>query len=148
MRERHLTSSAGAGGRPPPRRRAGGRRTGCSARCAGRPLRTGGGSSGSRSSGGGSSFGGRFHFFRIARRRHDGDQRDVAAGDHAHAFRQRDVAQMLGVIDFELADIDVDGGRDGIGRAAHLDGVGHDVDTAPPRLTPGDCSAFMTWIGI
>src|SRR4029077_16917294 len=58
------------------------------------------------------------------------DQGDVAAGDDAHAFRQGDVAQVLGIVDLELADIDVDAGRDGVGPAAHLDGVGDDADRA------------------
>ena len=37
---------------------------------------------------------------------------------------------MLGIVDLELADVDVDAGRDGVGAAAHLDGVGDDADRA------------------
>src|SRR5580704_14026778 len=99
------------------RSRAFGRRTG---RCGG----------GGRGGCGGSSFGLGLHFFRIARRRYHRDERDVAAGNGAHAFRQGDVAQVLGIVDLELAHINVDAGRNGVGAAAHLDGVGDDADRA------------------
>src|SRR5580704_889796 len=88
------------------------------------------GSTGSRGRCGGGSFGLGLHFFRVARRRHHRDQGDVAGGDDTHAFRQGDVAQMLGIVDLELTDVDIDAGRDGIGAAAHLDGVGDDADRA------------------
>src|ERR1700730_14450316 len=98
-------------------RRAFGRRPG---RCSG----------GSRGRGGGGSFGVGLYFFRIARRRHHGDQGDVAGGDDAHSFRQGDVAQVLGIVDLELADVDVDAGWNGVGAAAYLDGMGDDADRA------------------
>src|ERR1700722_7811683 len=109
------------------RARSGTRSTWGSARRAfGRRAGSCGGSGGSGS--GSSCFGGGLDFFRIARRRHDRDQGDVAGGDDAHAFRQGDVAQMLGIVDIELADVDVDAGRNGVGAAAHLDGGGDDAD--------------------
>src|ERR1700688_2070484 len=37
---------------------------------------------------------------------------------------------MLGIVDLELADIDVDAGWNGVGAAAHLDGVSDDADRA------------------
>src|SRR6266568_2002520 len=70
------------------------------------------------------------HFFGVTGRRHHGDQRNVARGDHAHARRQRDVAKVLGIIDVELADIDLDAARNCIGATAHLDGVRDDADGA------------------
>src|SRR6516162_7673861 len=99
----------GRGGRSSTRRstRGGtGRGTGRRTRSAfGR--RTSRGSSGGRSGGGSGGFGLRFHFFGVARRRHHGDEGYVAAGDGAHAFGQCDVAQMSGVVNLEIADIDV-----------------------------------------
>ena len=67
------------------RRRSGGRSS--STRSAGGSAtfgrrRTGSGSSSGCSSSGGSGFGRRLHFFGVARRRHDGDQRDVAVLQH------------------------------------------------------------------
>src|SRR3984885_7723421 len=98
-------------------RRAFGRRAGSCGGCGG-------------CGGSGGCFGGGLDFFRIARRRHNRDQGDVAGGDDAHAFRQGDVAQMLGIVDIELAAVAGDAGRDGVGAAAHLDGVGDDADRA------------------
>src|SRR6516165_10529840 len=105
----------GRGGRSSTRRstRGGTRRRTRSARSARSAFgrRTSRGSSG----GGSGGFGLRLHFFGVARRRHHGDEGYVAAGDGAHAFGQRDVAQMSGVVDLEIADIDVDAGWNGVG---------------------------------
>ena len=68
--------------------------------------RAGSGSRGGSSRSGSSSFRRRLHLFRIARRRHHRDQGDVPPGDHADALRQRDIAQVLGVVDFKAADVD------------------------------------------
>src|SRR6202140_1372914 len=106
------------------------RRTWGSTRSRAFGRRTGRRGGSSRGRCGGSSFGLGLHFFRIARRRHHRDQGDVAGGDDTHAFRQGDVAQVLGIVDLELADVDVDAGRDGIGAAAYFDGVGDDADRA------------------
>jgi hypothetical protein len=84
------------------------------------------GGSGSRGSRGGSRFGGGFDFFRVTRRRHHRDQRDVAARDHAHAFWQLDVAQVPRMVDVETRNIDLDSGRNGVRPAAHFDAVGDD----------------------
>ncbi len=123
-------------------------------------LRSGGGSTGSRSSarsrsstrsrsgtrgrsggafGGRSSSGGRGRssgvarsalFFGVARRRHDGHERQVDVRGRLHAFRQLDVAQMLRVVDLELTDVDLDRKRNGFRLHDHRDGVGDDVDGA------------------
>src|SRR6516164_9356777 len=85
---------------------------------------------GGRSGGGGGGFGRRLHLFRVARRRHDGDEGVIELTHAAHVRRQRDLAQVLGVIDLEARDIDVDRFRDVLGRANHLDRVGDGVDGA------------------
>src|SRR5262249_24472841 len=43
---------------------------------------------------------------------------------------QGDIAQMLGMIDLQAADIDVDAGWNRIGAAAHFDGMRNDADRA------------------
>src|SRR5471032_158023 len=91
---------------------------------------TGGSSGGSSRSGGSGGFGGGLEFFRVDGRRHHRDQRDVAMGDHAHIRRQCHIAEMLGMVDVEVADIDVDRYGNRLGKARHLDGMGHDVDRA------------------
>ena len=96
----------------------------CARRACGCRTRSRRGGGCSRCGGGGLR--GSFQFFRIARRRHDRDQSDVPATCDPHAFRQRDVAEVPGVIDIKAADIDVDGGRNGVGAAAHLDRVRDD----------------------
>jgi hypothetical protein len=78
----------------------------------------------------GGRFGGGLQFFRITGRRHHRNQRDVAVRDYAHVRRQLDVADVLGMVDVELGNIDVDRFRDRLDRAHHLDGVGDDVDRA------------------
>ena len=45
-------------------------------------------------------------------------------------FGSVNLVQMLGMADVELADVDVDRFRNGVGRAHHLDGVGDDIDRA------------------
>ena len=80
--------------------------------------------------GGSSGFRSRFQLFRVARRRHDGDQGLIGPADHAHVRRQLDLVEVLGIVDLQPADIDIDRFRDGIGRAHHLDRVGDDVDGA------------------
>src|SRR4051812_49888053 len=62
------------------------------------------GGSGGRGSGG-SGLGGGLHFFGVARRRHDGDQRQVNARNRLHPFGEFDVAQMLRIVDLELGDV-------------------------------------------
>src|SRR5262249_46717036 len=86
--------------------------------------------SGRRGGGGSGGFGRRLHLFRVARRRHDGDEGVIELAHDAHVRRQRDLAQMLRVIDLETRDIDVDRFRDVLGRANHLDRVGDGVDGA------------------
>src|SRR6476661_7159406 len=78
------------------------------------------GGSGSGSSSG-SGLGGGLHFFGVARRRHDGDQRQINARNRLHAFREFDVAQMLRIVDLELGDVDLDVIR-------NLLRLDHDVD--------------------
>src|SRR5262245_66261584 len=78
----------------------------------------GGGGRGGGSSGG---FGRCLHLFRVARRRHDGDEGVVERADHAHVRRQRDLAQVLRIIDLEARDVNVDRFGDVLGRANHLD---------------------------
>src|SRR5208282_2604695 len=87
-----------------------------------------GGGRSSRRSGGSGSLGRSFHLFRIARRRHHRDQGNVFGGHNADALRQRNIAEVLGVVDLELADVDLDSGRDGVSLTAHFDAVGHDAD--------------------
>src|SRR6185437_6790230 len=126
----------GGGRRSTRGRSRGGCRTGRGARrCTGSGAfgagRNAGFGGGSRSSSGGSGrFGGGLELFGVAGRRHDGHQRDVTARDDFHVRRQRDGAQVLGVIDVEFGNIDVDRFRNGVGRAQHVDGVGDDVDRA------------------
>jgi len=91
-------------------------------------------------------FGGGLNFFRIARRRHYRDQGNVAGGDDTHAFRQGDVASGAWKVDLKLADVDVMP----VGMASarqRTSMVWVTMLTVPPRFTPGDCSAFLTWIG-
>src|SRR5262245_41297839 len=85
---------------------------------------------GCRRGGSGGGFGRCLHLFRVARRRHDGDEGVVERADHAHVRRQRDLAQVLRIIDLEARDVDVDRFRDVLGRANHLDRVGHGIDGA------------------
>src|SRR5262249_43768841 len=66
----------------------------------------------------------------VAGWRHHGDKRDVAAGERAHAVRQRDIAQVLRIIDLKPADIDLDAVRDRVGEATHFDGMRNDADCA------------------
>src|SRR5262245_48218424 len=113
---------SGRGGRSTGGRRRAGRRA---------RRRAFGGNAGFRGGGGsGSGFGGRLHLFRIARRRHDGHQRLVEPAGQAHVRRQRDLIEMLRIVDLEARDVDVDRFRDVLGRANHLDGVGDDIDRA------------------
>src|SRR5215831_14273050 len=63
--------------------------------------------SGRRGGGGSGGFGRRLHLFRVARRRHDGDEGVIELAHDAHVRRQRDLAQVLRVIDLETRDIDV-----------------------------------------
>src|SRR5215467_4459832 len=44
--------------------------------------------------------------------------------------RPRDVAEMLGVIDLEPRDVDLEGVWNGIGRAPNVDRMGHDIDSS------------------
>src|SRR6185503_6855500 len=125
------------------RRGGGGGRSGAGSRRstgggAGRGTRSGSGAfgagrggGGSRSGGGGGrGFGGGLHFFGVAGRRHHGHQRHVGAPDDAYIRWQRHVAQMLGVVDVDAGDVDVDRLRNVVGRANHLDVMRHDVDRA------------------
>src|SRR5205085_6296394 len=125
------------------RRRAGCCRssTGCPGpRAGGRPFRRHAGFRGGRGSGGrgGGGLGGGLHFFRIARRRHDGDQGRIGALHHAYVRGKRDVAQVLRVVDLEAGNVDVERFRNVVGGTLHFDGVGDDVDGAaaldPRRL--------------
>src|SRR5262245_25351572 len=86
--------------------------------------------SGGRGGGSGGGFGRCLHLFRVARRRHDGDEGVIERADHAHVRRQRDLAQVLRIIDLEARDVDVDRFRDVLGRTHHLDRVGHGIDGA------------------
>src|SRR5205823_12041530 len=80
----------------------------------------------------------RSHVFRIARRRHDGDQGRIGALHHAYVRGKRDVAQVLRVVDLEAGNVDVERFRNVVGGTLHFDGVGDDVDGAaaldPRRL--------------
>src|SRR5215467_13664779 len=80
--------------------------------------RDGSGGSGCSSSGG---FGGGFHLFRVTGRRHDGHQSGVDVHEGTHILGQLDVAEMLGVIDLKSGHIDLEGLRNGIGRAADVE---------------------------
>src|SRR5215831_7685966 len=62
---------------------------------------------GRRGGGSGGGFGRCLHLFRVARRRHDGDEGVIERADHAHVRRQRDLAQVLRIIDLEARDVDV-----------------------------------------
>src|SRR5262249_60577903 len=62
---------------------------------------------GRRGGGSGGGFGRCLHLFRVARRRHDGDEGVIERADHAHVRRQRDLAQMLRIIGLEAPDSDV-----------------------------------------
>ena len=81
-------------------------------------------------SGGSGLIGSSLEFFRVSGRRHHRDQRDIALGDHADIRRQLDVAEMLGVVDVNVRDVDVDRSRDRLGRAHHQHCVRDDVDRA------------------
>ena len=111
-----------------------------SRRCARRTGRHGGGGfggSGGSSSGSSSSFGRGLHFFGVARRRHDGDQRDVAVLQHLHVRRQLDVAQVLRIVDLEAGD---DRPRSACGMSSAGTStaiVWVTMLTVPPRLMPG-----------
>jgi hypothetical protein len=77
-----------------------------------------------------SRFRSRLELFRVARRRHDGDERRIDALDHAQGRGQRDVAQVLRIVDLKARDIDLDRFRNLLRRALHLDRVGLDIDRA------------------
>ena len=70
------------------------------------------------------------HLFRVTRRRHDGDERDVAMLEHLHVVGNRDVAEMLRVADLETGQVDVDRLGDGIRRAIDLKRMLDDVHRA------------------
>ena len=107
-----------------------------------------GGSSGSSGRSSGGSFGGRLHFFRVARRRHDGDQRLIEPADHAHVRRQLDLAEMLRIVDLEARKYRRRSIPECSRPRTSTSTVWVTILTVPPRFTPGACSAFMTWTGM
>src|SRR5262249_32965601 len=68
--------------------------------------------------------------------RHDGDEREVARGKNVYALGKLDVAQVHRMGDLQPGHVDVDRRRDGVGPAAHLDGVRDDVDGAATLHAP------------
>jgi hypothetical protein len=76
------------------------------------------------------SFGLGAHLFLHAGRSGDGRDREVAGDRRPHAFRQRHMRDVQRVVDVEAGEVGDDRARDGVGRAAHIDRMAHDVEHA------------------
>src|SRR3984893_8243925 len=66
--------------------------------------------------------------FGVTGRRHNGNECLVQPAHHAYVRWERNLVEVLGVVDLQPGNIDIDCRGNGIGRAYDLDRVGHDID--------------------